>query len=132
MGNSNPLMFQHSDMLQSIDGRACSVGGLRHLFDVLFLLLCRLSSRLQHGTVCAIAQASAQGYVSCPSHLLTPPELTKNPVEGFSAGLADDNNLYEWEVMIIGPPETLYEGGFFKTRLSFPKDYPQVCSCVRH
>jgi ubiquitin-protein ligase len=28
--------------------------------------------------------------------------------------------------MIIGPPDTLYEGGFFKTRLSFPKDYPQV------
>jgi ubiquitin-conjugating enzyme E2 G1 len=26
--------------------------------------------------------------------------------------------------MIIGPPETLYEGGFFKARMSFPKDYP--------
>ena len=53
-------------------------------------------------------------------------ELTKNPVEGFSAGLVDDSNIYEWEVMIIGPPDTLYEGGFFKTILSFPKDYPQV------
>jgi hypothetical protein len=30
------------------------------------------------------------------------------------------------QVKIIGPPETLYEGGFFKTRLSFPKEYPQV------
>ncbi|KAG2072031.1 ubiquitin-conjugating enzyme [Suillus decipiens] len=45
-------------------------------------------------------------------------ELTKHPVEGFSAGLVDDNNLYEWEVMIIG------EGGFFKARLSFPPEYP--------
>ncbi|KAI3661243.1 hypothetical protein MP638_005680 [Amoeboaphelidium occidentale] len=53
-------------------------------------------------------------------------ELNKNPVEGFSAGLFDDGNIYEWEVMIIGPPETLYEGGFFKTRLSFPKEYPQM------
>jgi ubiquitin-conjugating enzyme E2 G1 len=47
-------------------------------------------------------------------------------VEGFSAGLVDDGNIYEWEVMIIGPPETLYEGGFFKTILKFPKEYPQV------
>ncbi|KAI0776824.1 ubiquitin-conjugating enzyme [Trametes elegans] len=51
-------------------------------------------------------------------------ELTKHPVEGFSAGLVDDNNLYEWEVMIIGPPDTIYEGGFFKARLSFPEDFP--------
>ncbi|KAL7278610.1 hypothetical protein ACG7TL_007611 [Trametes sanguinea] len=51
-------------------------------------------------------------------------ELTKHPVEGFSAGLVDENNLYEWEVMIIGPPDTIYEGGFFKARLSFPEDFP--------
>jgi len=40
-------------------------------------------------------------------------ELKKNPVEGFSAGLIDDNDIYKWEVLIIGPPDTLYEGGFF-------------------
>ncbi|KAF7795188.1 hypothetical protein EIP86_006337 [Pleurotus ostreatoroseus] len=74
-------------------------------------------------------------------------ELTKHPVDGFSAGavypffpsspvqtkinsifssqgLVDDSNLFEWEVMIIGPPDTLYEGGFFKARLSFPEDFP--------
>lgn len=34
-------------------------------------------------------------------------ELSKNPVEGFSAGLFDESNVYEWEIMIIGPPETL-------------------------
>lgn len=51
-------------------------------------------------------------------------ELSKNPVEGFSAGLVDDNNLLEWEVMIIGPPDTLYEGGFLKARLSFPSEFP--------
>lgn len=44
------------------------------------------------------------------SHTLT--ELTKRPVEGFSAGLVDDDNIYEWEVMIIGPPDTLYEGAW--------------------
>eukprot|EP00063_Salmo_salar_P017260 XP_013992095.1 PREDICTED: ubiquitin-conjugating enzyme E2 G1 isoform X1 [Salmo salar] len=51
-------------------------------------------------------------------------ELNKNPVEGFSAGLIDDNDLYRWEVLIIGPPDTCYEGGVFKAHLTFPKDYP--------
>ncbi|KAI9027887.1 ubiquitin-conjugating enzyme/RWD-like protein [Hyaloraphidium curvatum] len=50
-------------------------------------------------------------------------ELQKGGSEGFSAGLVDDN-IFEWEVLIIGPPDTLYEGGFFRARLSFPKDYP--------
>ena len=53
-------------------------------------------------------------------------DLSKNPVEGFSAGLVDDNNIYEWEVVILGPPETFYEGGFFRARLSFPKEYPNM------
>lgn len=34
-------------------------------------------------------------------------ELTKNPVDGFSAGLVDDSNIFEWAVTIIGPPDTL-------------------------
>lgn len=51
-------------------------------------------------------------------------ELNKNPVNGFSAGLIDDNDIYKWEVLIMGPPDTLYEGGFFKAHLYFPTDYP--------
>uniref|UniRef100_A0A8C4WVV0 Ubiquitin-conjugating enzyme E2G 1a (UBC7 homolog, yeast) n=1 Tax=Eptatretus burgeri TaxID=7764 RepID=A0A8C4WVV0_EPTBU len=51
-------------------------------------------------------------------------ELNKNPVEGFSAGLIEDNDIYRWEVVIIGPQDTLYEGGVFKAHLTFPKDYP--------
>ncbi|KAG8913271.1 Ubiquitin-conjugating enzyme E2 15 [Tulasnella sp. 408] len=39
-------------------------------------------------------------------------------------GLVDDDNLLEWEIMIIGPENTLYEGGFFKARLTFPSEYP--------
>lgn len=34
-------------------------------------------------------------------------DLQKNPVEGFSAGLANDDDIYTWEVLIIGPPDTL-------------------------
>ncbi|XP_030624538.1 ubiquitin-conjugating enzyme E2G 1b isoform X2 [Chanos chanos] len=51
-------------------------------------------------------------------------ELNKNPVEGFSAGLIDDDDIYQWEVVVIGPQDTLYEGGFFKAHLNFPHDYP--------
>lgn len=34
-------------------------------------------------------------------------DLKKNPVEGFSAGLCDDSDIYNWEVLIIGPQDTL-------------------------
>ena len=34
-------------------------------------------------------------------------ELARNPIEGFSAGLVDDANVFEWQVTIMGPPETL-------------------------
>ncbi|PWN94545.1 putative ubiquitin-conjugating enzyme E2 [Tilletiopsis washingtonensis] len=51
-------------------------------------------------------------------------ELRKRPVDGFSAGLKDDDNLYEWEIMIIGPNDTLYEGGFLRAELVFPPEYP--------
>ncbi|KAK9460758.1 ubiquitin-conjugating enzyme/RWD-like protein [Lipomyces oligophaga] len=50
-------------------------------------------------------------------------DLSRNGVPGVSAGLVADN-IYEWEVMLIGPEDTLYEGGFFKARLSFPTEYP--------
>ncbi|KAJ1509576.1 ubiquitin-conjugating enzyme E2 G1, partial [Coelomomyces lativittatus] len=40
--------------------------------------------------------------------------------------LVDDNNLYEWDILIIPPPGTLYEGGFFKLRMVFPKNYPEM------
>ncbi|XP_061148541.1 ubiquitin-conjugating enzyme E2G 1b isoform X1 [Syngnathus typhle] len=51
-------------------------------------------------------------------------DLNKNPVEGFSAGLVDDNDIFQWEVVVIGPQDTLFEGGFFKATLTFPRDYP--------
>lgn len=51
-------------------------------------------------------------------------ELAKNPVDGFSVGLADDSNIYEWQCMMEGPADTDYAGGFFPCTLSFPKEYP--------
>ena len=51
-------------------------------------------------------------------------DLNKNPVEGFSAGLVDDSNVFEWEIMIIGPTDTPYEGGFFRRAWSFRRTTP--------
>lgn len=33
-------------------------------------------------------------------------ELNKSCTDGFSAGLIDDDDIYKWEVMIYGPPDT--------------------------
>jgi ubiquitin-protein ligase len=34
-------------------------------------------------------------------------ELNRDPPEGVSVGLQDDDNLFLWDCMIVGPPETL-------------------------
>lgn len=52
--------------------------------------------------------------------------LSKNPVDLVSVGLPDDSNVFDWEILIMGPDGTLYEGGFFKARLVFPKDFPNM------
>jgi len=46
--------------------------------------------------------------------------------DGCSAGLKSNDNLFQWDVMVMGPPGTFYEGGFFHASLVFPKDYPQA------
>ncbi|KAI8840891.1 ubiquitin-conjugating enzyme [Chytridium lagenaria] len=50
-------------------------------------------------------------------------ELSKNPIPGFRIELKDDS-IFTWEVGIIGPPDTFYEGGYFLATLKFPQDYP--------
>uniref|UniRef100_A0A5F9DC74 Cell division cycle 34, ubiqiutin conjugating enzyme n=1 Tax=Oryctolagus cuniculus TaxID=9986 RepID=A0A5F9DC74_RABIT len=50
--------------------------------------------------------------------------LQEEPVEGFRVTLVDEGDLYNWEVAIFRPPNTYYEGGYFKARLKFPLNYP--------
>ena len=40
--------------------------------------------------------------------------LQDDPLEGIRSKLVNDENMFEWEVALFGPPETLYEGGYFK------------------
>ncbi|KAH0928503.1 hypothetical protein HID58_014230 [Brassica napus] len=58
-------------------------------------------------------------------------DLCKKPVDGFSAGLVDENNVFQWSVSIMGPPDTLYEGGFFNAIMTFPQDYPNKPPTVK-
>lgn len=51
--------------------------------------------------------------------------LQEEPVEGFRITLVDESDLYNWEVAIFGPPNTLYEGGYFKVRAFPPRRGPR-------
>jgi ubiquitin-conjugating enzyme E2 R len=48
--------------------------------------------------------------------------LQEEPVEGFRVKLVNDD-LCTWEVAIFGPPETLYQGGYFKVNNSLLLSY---------
>ena len=50
-------------------------------------------------------------------------EIKKDPPLNISAGPINDN-LFEWEAVLLGPTETPYEGGVFILNLHIPLDYP--------
>ncbi len=50
----------------------------------------------------------------------TKTDISKN----ISAGPQDENNIYDWDGALIGETGTLYEGGLFKLKITFPTNYP--------
>lgn len=50
--------------------------------------------------------------------------LAKDPPPGISACPAGEDRWHEWDCVIIGPEDTLYDGGAFRARLVFPPQYP--------
>ena len=44
--------------------------------------------------------------------------LQDDPLEGIQSRLVNEDNIFEWEVALFGPPDTLYQGGYFKVRTS--------------
>ena len=51
-------------------------------------------------------------------------EFNKEESEEFTAGPIDDSDMFKWEATLTGPEESPYEGGTFKLRIEFPKDFP--------
>lgn len=43
--------------------------------------------------------------------------IQEEPVEGFRVKLVNEDVLFDWEVAIFGPPDTLYQGGYFKVKI---------------
>lgn len=57
-------------------------------------------------------------------------KLLQEPAPGISASPSDDNLRY-FNVMILGPSQSPYEGGVFKLELFLPEDYPMAPPKVR-
>jgi len=36
----------------------------------------------------------------------------------------NDNDLFNWEGVLFGPPDSPFSGGVFKVSIQFPSDYP--------
>lgn len=53
-------------------------------------------------------------------------ELKSEPIEGFAIELEDESNLFEWTIWVEGPKDTLYDGGIFKMKMTFPTDFPMI------
>ena len=43
---------------------------------------------------------------------------------GDSIKLFKEDDIYEWDIVLLGAPDSLYNGGIFHIKLSFPKYYP--------
>ena len=51
-------------------------------------------------------------------------ELKEDPLEGFLVNLGNQDDLFLWKVTVFGPPDTIYQGGYFKAHIKFTNDYP--------
>ncbi|RKP21386.1 UBC-like protein [Rozella allomycis CSF55] len=49
--------------------------------------------------------------------------IMKNPVP-FIVAKPSEKNILEWHYVILGPPDSPYDGGQYHGKLIFPKDYP--------
>lgn len=57
-------------------------------------------------------------------------KLQKDPPSGIQAAPLD-NNVMAWQAVILGPDETVWEGGIFKLLLEFTEDYPNKPPAVK-
>jgi len=51
-------------------------------------------------------------------------DLTQNPVEGINAAPVSADNIFQWNAILDGPADSLFEDASFVLTLKFPQDYP--------
>ena len=57
--------------------------------------------------------------------------LQNDPIENVDACPIDPNNLLRWRGILMGPPDSPYEGGKFHLSITFSEEYPQKPPKVR-
>ena len=51
-------------------------------------------------------------------------EIFKNdPINGVSIGINEDD-IFNWDIIILGPKDSPYEGGVFTAKITFPSNFP--------
>ena len=50
---------------------------------------------------------------------------------GATVGLPDPNNIFHWNITLVGPQDTPYAGGMFFLTADFPETYPKTKPEVR-
>ncbi|MES1911297.1 MAG: hypothetical protein MHM6MM_003750 [Cercozoa sp. M6MM] len=58
-------------------------------------------------------------------------KMERDPPNGFSIGLVDENDITKWQILVEGPEDTIWEGGFFPATLEFPPEFPQKPPTMR-
>ncbi|CAF1148109.1 unnamed protein product [Didymodactylos carnosus] len=51
-------------------------------------------------------------------------DLNLNKVEGICASPVDAHNIYLWNAIITGPPDSIFEDGTFQLTMKFNENYP--------
>jgi ubiquitin-conjugating enzyme E2 D/E len=51
-------------------------------------------------------------------------EIQRDPPAGCSCGPIREDDVYNWEGVLMGPADSPYAGGIFKVGIQFPADYP--------
>ena len=54
--------------------------------------------------------------------------ISRNPFcsIGYTIGLFNEDNIFEWKYTVLGPKDTPYHNGIFHLKIIFPEDYPQT------
>ena len=50
--------------------------------------------------------------------------IEKDEDSMISVMLQDESDLFKWDLMIEGPGETVFEGGVYSAKMTFPPTYP--------